>query len=103
MNDYSAAPGQTPSSLPTIAQELRELVVLEDPTAPPTLENQPTLGLVFFRPKPRGWRGFQHLMRLLALVEYGQIWVQTPEILSLFSVDASPGDASAPINISELR
>jgi len=42
-------------------------------------------------------------MRLLALVEYGQIWVQTPEILSLFSVDASPGDASAPINISELR
>jgi hypothetical protein len=63
MNDYSAAPGQTPSSLPTIAQELRELVVLEDPTPPPRIKNQPDLGLVFFRPESRGWRGFQDFMR----------------------------------------
>ena len=42
-------------------------------------------------------------MRLLALVEYWQIRSQTPEILSLFSVDASPGDASGPNNFSGLR
>jgi len=42
-------------------------------------------------------------MRLLPRVEYGQIWGDTPEMLSLFSVDASPGDASVFINISWLQ
>jgi len=95
--------GQTPSSLLTITQESIKRVVVEDLTPPPTLENQPPLGLVFFRPEARGWRGFQDLMRLLALVEYWQIRSQTHEILSLFSVDASPGDALGSINISGLR
>ena len=34
MNDYSGAPRQTPSSLPTVTQVLRELVVLEDLSTP---------------------------------------------------------------------
>jgi hypothetical protein len=63
MNDYSGAPGQTTSSLPTVTQELIKRVVVEGPTPPPRTENQSDLGLVFFRPESRGWRGFQHLMR----------------------------------------
>ena len=51
--------GQTPSSLPTITQESIKRVVVEDLTPPPCIENQSDLGLVFFRPESRDWRGFR--------------------------------------------
>ena len=78
MNDYSGAPGQTTSSLPTVTQELIKRVVVEGPTPPPRIKNQSDLGLVFFRPEPRGWRGFQDFMRLLLVAENLQTLGRTP-------------------------
>ena len=70
-----SCPEIAPMELKIIAPEMLD----EGPATlaamwPTNTRNQPTLGLVFSRPEPRGWQGFLNLMRLLSLVEYDQIW-----------------------------